>query len=95
MRELYEKLDFISSVQRSLHLCKMQKEDFIKKWEGKEHIPVEVADTNKNMPPIIIFLPKIKAVESIEEKIRFHESELKEQKLEAIKEMQRLIEEWK
>ena len=95
MRELYEKLDFISSVQRSLHFCKMQKEDFIKKWEGKEHVPVEVADTNKNMPPIIIFLPKIKAVESIEEKIRFHESELKEQKLEAIKEMQRLIEEWK
>ena len=94
MRELYEKLDFISGVQHSLHLCKMQKEDFIKKWEGKEHVPFEVADTQENMLPIIIYLPKIKAVESIEEKIRFHESELKEQKLEAIKVMQRLIEEW-
>lgn len=95
MRELYEKLDFVSNVQRSLHFCKMQKEEFIKKWEGKEHIPFRADETSENSLPIIIFLPKNKAIESIEEKIRFHESELKEKKLEAIKEMQRLIEEWK
>lgn len=94
MEELYQKLRYIFDRQHSLHFLKSQKEDFIKSWKDKDRVPFSALDSKQEELPIVIFLPKDLAIESIEEKIRSHESELKEQKLEAIKVMQRLIEEW-
>lgn len=97
MKELYDKLWMVSDINNSLALLRKQKENFIKKWDGKEHVPFMIADAKayEGEPTIMIFLPKIKAIEAIEEKIRFNESELEKHKSAAIEAMQRLIEEWK
>lgn len=94
MEELYSELNWVSGVLGSLNLLKKQKEDFIKVWEGKNEVPFEALDLVECHPPLVVFIPKIKAIESIEEKIRHNERELEKHKLEAIKIMQRLIEEW-
>ena len=94
MEELYQKLHYISDRQDSIGLLKTQKEDFIKVWEGKNEVPFEALDLAECHPPLVVFIPKIKAIESIEEKIRHNERELEKHKLEAIKIRQRLIEEW-
>lgn len=94
MEELYQKLRYISDRQYSIDLLKMQKEDFIKKWEGKDRVPFELLDQNEGKPPIIIYLSKSMAMEELDEKIRYNESDLEKEKLEAVKIMQRLIEEW-
>lgn len=97
MRELYEELRCVSDRYNSLDLLWKQKEDFIKKWEGKNEIPFMVADDRSydGVPPIMVFLQKKHALDAIEEKIRYNESELEKHKLAAVKVMQRLIEEWK
>lgn len=97
MEELYDKLRIVSDINRSLALLRNQKENFIKRWDGKERVPFMVADAKvyECEPSIMIFLPKIKAIEAIEEKIRFNESELEKHKSAAIEVMQKLIEEWK
>lgn len=94
MEELYQKLRYISDRQYSIGLLKTQKEDFIKKWEGKDRVPFELLDQNEGKPPIVIFLSKSMAMEELDEKIRWNESDLEKEKLEAVKIMQRLIEEW-
>lgn len=94
MEELYKSLSYISDRQYSIDLLKMQKEDFIKKWEGKDRVPFELLDQNEGKPPIVIFLSKSMAMEELDEKIRWNESDLEKEKLEAVKIMQRLIEEW-
>ena len=94
MEELYSELNYVSGVRGSINLLKKQKEDFIKVWEGKNEVPFEALDLAECHPPLVVFIPKIKAIESIEEKIRHNERELEKHKLEAIKIMQRLIEEW-
>lgn len=97
MKELYDKLLIVTDINRSIAILRAQKENFIKRWEGKESVPFMVADakTHEGEPPIMIFLPKIKAIEAIEEKIRFNESELTKHKSAAVEAMQILIEEWK
>lgn len=96
MKELYDKLRIVSDINNNLALLRNQKENFIKKWDGKEDVPFMVADAKayEGELPVMIFLPKIKAIEAIEEKIRFNESELEKHKHAAIEVMQRLIEEW-
>lgn len=97
MKELYDKLRIVSDINNNLALLRNQKENFIKKWDDKEDVPFMVADTKtyEGELPVMIYLPKIKAVEAIEEKIRFNESELEKHKHATIEVMQRLIEEWK
>ena len=97
MKELYEKLRVVADIHNSLALLRGQKENFIKRWDGKERVPFMVADAKvyEREPPIMISLPKIKAIEAIEEKIRYNENELKKHKSAAIEVMQKLIEEWK
>lgn len=97
MRELYEELRCVSDRYSSLDLLWKQKEDFIKKWEGKDEIPFMVADDRSfdGGLPIMVFLQKKHALDAIEEKIRYNESELEKHKLAAVKVMRRLIEEWK
>lgn len=94
MKELYNELNYVSGILGSLNLLKKQKEDFIKVWEGKNEVPFEALDLAECHPHLVVFIPKIKAIESIEEKIMHNERELEKHKLEAIKIMQRLIEEW-
>lgn len=96
MRELFEELHCISDVNSSLELLRIQERNFIKKWDGKDDIPFMVADARSydGVPPIIVFLQKKHALDAIEEKIRYNESELEKHKLAAVKIMQRLIEEW-
>lgn len=96
MKELYDKLRIVSDINNNLALLRNQKENFIKEWDGKEQVPFMAAGAKlQEEPPVMIFLPKIKAIEAIEEKIRFNESELKKHKSAAIETMQRIIEEWK
>lgn len=94
MKEVYEELDWVSGVLGSLEMAMKQKRDFIERWDKKAEIPFTVADALDGTPPIIIFLPKEKALEALDEKIRYNEAELKKHKIAAIEAMQRLIEEW-
>lgn len=94
MREVYEELDWIYGMQGSLDLTLQQKRCFIERWAKKDEVPFQVADVLDKETPIVIFLPKDKALEAFDEKIRYHEEELKKHKASAVKAMQRLIEEW-
>ena len=94
MKELYDKLRIVSDINNNLALLRNQKENFIKEWDGKEDVPFMVAKAYEGELPVMIFLPKTKAIEAIEEKIRFNESELEKHKHATIEVMQRLIEEW-
>lgn len=94
MEEVYEEFNWIYGVQGSLDLTLQQKRCFIERWAKKDEVLFQVADVLDKEPPIVIFLPKDKALEAFDEKIRYHEEELEKHKVAAVKAMQRLIEEW-
>lgn len=92
MKELYEKLRDVSDRFNNLDILLQQKEEFIKKWDRKDEVPF--MELEQNDLPIVLFFSKEKALEAIDQKITYNVSELEKSKLAAIKEMQRLIEEW-
>lgn len=94
MKEVYDELDWISSKLNTLAILSEQKKEFIERWEKKDEVPFQVADTFDGHPPIMIFLPKEKALEALDKKIKYNEDELEKHKVAAVKAMQRLIEEW-
>jgi hypothetical protein len=94
MKEVYEELKSISGILDNLNFLSKQKIEFIKRWATKDEVPFQVADDFGKLPPIIIFLPKEKALEAQDKKIKYNEDELEKHKVAAVKEMQRLIEEW-
>ena len=94
MKEIYEELDWISSILNNLNFLSKQKIEFIERWAKKDKVPFCVAEGLDYEPPIIIFLPKDKALEAFDEKIKYNEDELEKHKVAALKAMQRLIEEW-
>ena len=94
MKEVYEEFNWICGILDSLDLTLQQKRCFIERWAKKDEVPFRVADGLDNEPLISILLPKDKALEAFDEKIRYHEEELEKHKVAAVKAMQRLIEEW-
>lgn len=94
MEEVYEELGWISSILDILDNLSKQKIEFIERWATKDEVPFQVADAFDQRPPIIIFLPKEKAFEAQDKKIKYYEDELEKHKVAAVKAMQRLIEEW-
>lgn len=94
MEEVYEELSRISGTLDILDVLSKQKIEFIERWATKDEVPFQVADAFDERPPIIIFLPKEKALEAQDKKIKYNEDELEKHKASAVKAMQRLIEEW-
>ncbi len=94
MKEVYEELKWVSGILENLNFLSEQKIEFIERWAKKDEVPFQVADTYDGHLPIIIFLPKEKALEAQDKKIKYNEEELEKHKASAVKAMQRLIEEW-
>ena len=94
MEEVYEEFNWISSILDILNNLSKQKIEFIERWATKDEVPFQVADAFDKRPPIVIFLPKEKALEAQDKKIKYNEDELEKHKVAAVKAMQRLIEEW-
>ncbi len=94
MKEIYEELEWISGILNNLNFLSKQKIEFIERWAKKDEVPFCVADGLDNEPTIIILLPKEKALEALDKKIKYNEDELEKHKVAAVKAMQRLIEEW-
>ncbi len=96
MKELRKKLMAVEDRHNSLYVLAIQKEDFLKIWDGEEEIPFIVvkAGSESICPPVTGFVPKSKVLDSIDKKIAYNEQELRKAQREAVLEMQRLIEEW-
>ena len=94
MKEVYDEFGWISCILDTLDILSKQKIEFIERWAKKDEVPFQVADTFDGHLPIIIFLPKEKALEAQDKKIKYNEDELEKHKVAAVKAMQRLIEEW-
>lgn len=96
MKELRKKLMAVECRDNNLHVLVTQREDFLKRWDGKQEVPFEVLESGSESvyPPIAGFVPKSLVLDSIDKKISYNEQELKKAQREAVLEMQRLIEEW-
>lgn len=96
MKELRKKLMAVEGHNNSLYVLVTQKEDFLKRWDGKQEVPFEVLESGSESvyPPIAGFVPKSLVLDSIDQTISFKKLVLKRAQREAVLEMQRLIEEW-
>jgi hypothetical protein len=96
MKELRKKLMAVECRDNNLHVLVTQRDDFLKRWDGKEEVPFEVleAGSESTCPPVMGFVPKSLVLDTIDKKIAYNEQELKKAQREAVLEMQRLIEEW-
>lgn len=78
MKELRKKLMAVECRDNNLHVLVTQRDDFLKRWDGKEEVPFEVleAGSESTCPPVMGFVPKSLVLDTIEKRIAYNEQEL-------------------